>query len=205
MHEIQQAPDGCRIALLSIEEFTLEHSTRFILELTEVKHSSADEIHVLINSDGGDTRAMYGILDAINNYDGQINVCGVGSCGSSAAFLLFSAYKQMRYAAPNTEFLLHGCSISMAGQSDFRQPEFAKLTKFAGWRKQKRLEKRLKQETDNKLIDLVSEASGLTPQFLFEQIKENDGEWVLSAEQALELDLVDYIGIPFLDGDGSVS
>ncbi|PQP90739.1 ATP-dependent Clp protease proteolytic subunit, partial [Paenibacillus sp. AR247] len=65
------------------------------------------DISLYINSPGGSTSAGYAILDTMDYIKPKVTTICMGIAASMGAVLFLAGEKGMRYALPNSEFMLH--------------------------------------------------------------------------------------------------
>ena len=65
------------------------------------------EIHLYINSGGGDISAMFAMYDIMNYIKSPISTYVIGLAASAASILLSAGTKGCRYSLPNSEIMIH--------------------------------------------------------------------------------------------------
>lgn len=88
-------------------EINKELADSFNRQMLVLDSISNDPITVYINSPGGDVDSGFAIFDMIRFVDSPVKVVGVGLVASAAALIYLSVDKQMRYAFPNSTYLIH--------------------------------------------------------------------------------------------------
>lgn len=90
-----------------MDEMTVESISHVCKALFFMDNVKEDVISLIIDSDGGDTCQMFKLLDTMNMITSDIETVAVGRCMSAAPIILANGAKGMRYAAPNTLFMVH--------------------------------------------------------------------------------------------------
>ena len=78
-----------------------------IAELLYLDSLNNDPISIYINSPGGSITSGMAIYDTMNFIKSKVSTVCIGIAASMAAFLLSSGEKNMRYALPNSEVMIH--------------------------------------------------------------------------------------------------
>ncbi len=94
-------------SLFLVGEIDSETSTSAVTELLTMASESEEEITIYINSPGGSVIDGLAIFDTINYIKPKVSTVVIGLAASMASFLSSSGQKGMRYALPNSEFLIH--------------------------------------------------------------------------------------------------
>ncbi|OZB95905.1 ATP-dependent Clp endopeptidase proteolytic subunit ClpP [Paenibacillus sp. XY044] len=131
------------------------------------------DISLYINSPGGSTSAGYAILDTMDYIKPKVSTICMGFAASMGAVLFLAGEKGMRYALPNSEFMLHqplGGAQGPAADIDISARRILKLR--------------------SKINDFIAEKTG---QPLERIEKDTNRDFFLSAEEALEYGIVDRI------------
>ena len=68
---------------------------------------SKKDIHMYINSPGGEVYSGMAIYDTMNHIKAPVSTICVGLAASMAAFLLAGGAKEKRYSLPNSRILIH--------------------------------------------------------------------------------------------------
>lgn len=75
------------------------------------------DIHMYINSPGGEISAMYSIFDTMLYILSDVVTLGIGQCYSAASFLLAAGVKGKRLILPNCSVMLHELSGGYQGKA----------------------------------------------------------------------------------------
>ena len=76
-----------------------------------------NDIHLYINSPGGDVNAGLGIYDAMQYVRPEIETICIGQAASMGAFLLAAGAKGKRFALPNARIMIHQPAGGIQGQA----------------------------------------------------------------------------------------
>lgn len=131
------------------------------------------DISLYINSPGGSTSAGYAILDTMDYIKPKVTTICMGIAASMGAVLFLAGEKGMRYALPNSEFMLHqplGGAQGPAADIDITARRILKLR--------------------SKINDFIAERTG---QPLDRIEKDTNRDFFLTAQEALEYGIVDRI------------
>lgn len=131
------------------------------------------DISLYINSPGGSTSAGYAILDTMDYIKPKVSTICMGFAASMGAVLFLAGEKGMRFALPNSEFMLHqplGGAQGPAADIDISARRIMKLR--------------------SKINDFIAEKTG---QPLERIEKDTNRDFFLSAQEALEYGIVDRI------------
>ncbi len=89
-----------------------------IMRLLELQSKSPDrEIHLYINSPGGDVDNTLAIYDTIQFLSCDVSTYCVGQAASGAAIILASGTKGKRYALPHSKIMIHQPWGGVTGQA----------------------------------------------------------------------------------------
>lgn len=81
------------------------------------KESSTEDIHMYINSYGGEIAAGMSIMDTMDHVKPAVSTIAVGMAASMGANILACGTKGKRLALPNAEIMLHQPSGGVKGQA----------------------------------------------------------------------------------------
>lgn len=131
------------------------------------------DIHLYINSPGGQVSAGIAVYDAMQHVANDVNTYCVGMAGSMAAVLLLGGEKGKRYCLPHGEVLLHQVMGQAQGQADDIEIAADHILTL-----KKRLNKIISKHTGQPI----------------EKVKEDtDRDYFLDAEEAKEYGIVDKV------------
>jgi len=149
-------------------------------QLKQIENIDVDEIHVSINSVGGDVNHALGMHDILKGHKAKVKTYVQGLTASAATIISQSADEGQRFISKNSMFLVHNVSTLAAGNTNYLEGLIKDLKKF------------------NTLIAAIySENTGRSVKDHLEDMNVNDGrgEW-LSAEEARTKKYVDEIYSP---------
>jgi ATP-dependent Clp protease, protease subunit len=131
------------------------------------------DIHLYINSPGGDVASGFAIYDTMQYIKPDISTICMGQAASFAAFLLLSGTPGKRYALPHSRVLLHQPHGGAQGQAvdiEIQAKEIMRLRAL--------------------LEHIISEHTG---QPLEKVTKDTDRDFILTAQEAKDYGCVDEI------------
>lgn len=131
------------------------------------------EIHLYINSPGGSVTAGLAIYDTIQFIKCDVSTICIGMCASMAAVLLASGTKGKRFSLPNGEVMIHQPLGGVQGQATDIEITARHIIK-----------------TKDKLVDILSEATGKEKDTLYKDI---DRDYFMSSDKALEYGIIDKV------------
>lgn len=147
-----------------------ELAERVMSQLLLLDSDSHDPIRVVISSPGGHVDSGFAIHDMMRFVESPVVTIGAGWVASIAVPILFGGAREMRFALPNTRFLLHQPSGGAGGQAADIRIEAQEIIKI-----RKRINKLISEETGQP-EDKVA--------------RDSDRNFWMSAEEALEYGLI---------------
>ena len=168
-------PEGVIYLFGEISEFTLfDFMTRIRTVIRERDDKYKDEdVNLIINSPGGDVGEMFGVIDFMELLDTKVNTICRGTAQSAAAIILACGTGQ-RAASKNSTIMFHqGSTYSQGKISDVR----------AGLEYSKAVEA--------KIYSLLASKTKKDAKWWESKCK---SDFYLTAEEALELGVIDVIG-----------
>ena len=141
----------------------------------ETDNPDAD-INLYINSPGGSVTAGMAIFDTMNYIKCPVRTVCIGMAASMGAFLLMAGEKGKRLALPNSEVMIHQPSGGASGQS-------TDVTIHAEWL----------LRTKNKMNGLMAQMTGQPLEKIAHDVER---DYFMSAQEALEYDIIDEIYQP---------
>jgi ATP-dependent Clp protease protease subunit len=95
------------------EEVNSKTAALIVAQLLYLESEDPDaDIHLYINSPGGEVTSGFAIYDTMNLIKCDVSTICVGLAASFGAFLLAAGARGKRYALPNAEIMIHQPSIS---------------------------------------------------------------------------------------------
>ena len=131
------------------------------------------DIHMYINSPGGEISSMYAIYDTMKYIKNDIVTIGIGTVASAASFILSAGTSNKRFILPNTLVMLHELSAGMDGKYHEMKNRF--------------------EHTQMLYDKMAKHYSEFTGQKLSKIKKDMKKDYYMTAEEALEYGLVDTI------------
>ena len=126
-----------------------------------------DPLHLVINSHGGDFFEGVAMYNRLLMHKGQISATVIGICASAATLPLMAAPKERRRIGAQASIMIHNTQLGIYGDKNTLSKAIELMT-----------------SCDTSVIDLYSEATGLSP----EKIKEMmDNETFLIGQEAVDL------------------
>ena len=136
---------------------------------------SGEDILLYINSPGGSVSDGLAIMDAMHECGCDVVTIGTGVAASMGALLLAAGTKGKRYATPSAKILLHQPLGGARGQVSDIEIAYKNIAK-----------------TKQHLTELLS---GFTGQSIEKIDQDLDRDLWLTANEALDYGIIDYIGI----------
>lgn len=169
--------------VIYVKDFSIEKSIEFSKEFSELNADPAiDVIPIIISSYGGSVNALLSMLDVISTATKPVATIVSGPAMSCGSILLAAGTKGFRFAAKQSEILIHEISSGAIGTN----------TEL----------KNASQNTDrlnNKIFGLLGSFTGKPAKYFLDKLKASGNvDWYLSAKQAKQLGLVDHVGTPLL-------
>jgi ATP-dependent Clp protease protease subunit len=131
------------------------------------------DIHLYINSPGGDVVATLAIYDTMQMLSCPVATYCVGQAASGGAVLLAGGTKGKRYVLPHSRVMVHQPAGGVSGQVTDIEIQAAEILRY--------------RETLNTIL------SNHTGKSVDQIAKDTDRDFFLSAEQAIEYGLVDQV------------
>lgn len=163
-----------------IDGFALE---KFATNMEEARATGQSVIPIVISSNGGEVRAMFGMIDIIESMKVPVATIAIGKAMSAAAALLTCGDEGMRFAYPNTTIMVHEPSTVSAGKTGEVVADADEI---------KRLNVRM--------LELMSENIGKDKDY-FKNLIHSKGhaDIYLTADEAKEHGIVNEVRIPKLE------
>jgi ATP-dependent Clp protease protease subunit len=131
------------------------------------------DIHLYINSPGGDITSLFAIYDTMQYIKPDVSSIVMGQAASAAAVLLAAGTKGKRYALPHSRVLIHQPHGGAQGQAVDIEIQAKEILRY-----RKLLDEILALHT-GQTIDKVSH--------------DTDRDFIMTAEQAKEYGLIDEV------------
>lgn len=171
--------DGNEIGVY-VNSFELEAAQEFMQDILELESDPLlSDIIVYVTSYGGDASGLAAMIETVRSSKKNIHVVGMGYNYSAGGLLVMTGPIGNRWIGKNGSLHIHEVQDIIVGSTS----DIKRATKHL-------------ETMQKKLFDLLIQNSLLTPISLKNRIRENDGEWLISPQEALDLQLVDKIGMP---------
>jgi ATP-dependent Clp protease protease subunit len=168
---------------IHINKFNEDAAKEFYKIFRELlSNDSVSVIPIFIDSYGGNVHSLLVMLDLITNSHKPVATIAMGKAMSCGAILLAAGTKGYRFAAENTDIMLH----------EVASVELGKISEMDNGVKQ------TKKMNDN-LFSFLASKSNKDKKFFLNKIKSTGNvDWFLTSKQFKSLGLIDHIGIPQL-------
>lgn len=174
-------PDNDDAPFLWISEFEEEAFKDYYSKFAELENDdSVIVIPVFIASYGGESAVAFGLRDLIKSSTKPVATMAIGHAMSSGAILLAAGTPGFRFAAPNTQIMIHQVSGGAIGKC-------AELQNEAAW---------VEACNDMMLRGFEEDTGKPASAFDKEMTKRKNTDWVLTAKMAKSWNIIDHIGIP---------
>ena len=168
---------------LFVSEFNDDSVRHFYKDFIKL-HSDpkVDVIPIVVSSYGGQVHALLSMLDIIQSATKPVATISLGKAMSCGAILLAAGTKGYRYAAPNTDIMIHEvASMEMGKNTDIQN----------GSKQTKRL--------NTLLFKYLGDFSNKNKRYFLSELKKRGNiDWHLSANDFKDLGLVDHVCVPQL-------
>ena len=131
------------------------------------------DIHMYINSPGGDVAAGFAVYDTMQYIKPDVSTIVMGQAASFAAFLLLAGTRGKRYALPHARVLLHQPHGGAQGQTSDIEIQAKEFLRYR-----------------HLLDELIAEHTG---QQVNKVHSDTDRDFIMTAEQAKDYGVVDEV------------
>ena len=131
------------------------------------------DIHLYINSPGGDITGLFAIYDTMKYIKPDVSTFCFGQAASAAAVLLAAGAKGKRYALPHSRVLMHQPWGGVGGQATDIEIQAREILHM--------------KDTLNEML------AADTGQSVEKVTKDTDRDFIISAAQAVEYGLIDEV------------
>ncbi len=131
------------------------------------------DIHIYINSPGGELTALFAIYDTMKFVKPEISTFCYGQAASAAAVLLAGGTKGKRYALPHSRILIHqpyGGAAGQAADIEIQAKEILRMRDL--------LNHMLAHDTNQDIAKIQ---------------QDTDRDFIMSAEEAMEYGIIDEV------------
>lgn len=170
------------IPALYVQKFDFDAAQTFVKDFSKLESDgSLSDIFIYISSYGGEVFPMMMMIEAIYSSKKRVHLVGMGVAYSAGATLLASGPKGSRWLGPNSYMHIH----------------YAQGLLFGGAQELEHQMEQIRRINDH-FIRLIVSNSKLNMSKFKKILKEQNYEWQLTAEEALQYGFVDHIGVPIL-------
>jgi ATP-dependent Clp protease, protease subunit len=131
------------------------------------------DIHLYINSPGGDITALFAIYDTMKFIKADVSTFCFGQAASAAAVLLAAGARQKRFALPHARILLHQPFGGVEGQASDIELQAKEILRMR-----------------DLLNGMLSEDTGQPHEKI---AKDTDRDFVMTAEEAVAYGVIDEV------------
>jgi ATP-dependent Clp protease protease subunit len=131
------------------------------------------DIHLYINSPGGDITALFAIYDTLKFVKADVSTFCFGQAASAAAVLLASGAKGKRFALPHARILLHQPWGGVEGQASDIELQAKEILRMR-----------------DLLSHMLAEDTGQTQEKV---AQDTDRDFILTAEEAVTYGIIDEV------------
>jgi ATP-dependent Clp protease, protease subunit len=143
-------------------------------QLLFLESEEADkDIHLYINSPGGDITALFAIYDTMQFIEADLSTFCFGQAASAAAVLLGAGTKGKRFALPHARILLHQPFGGVEGQASDIELQAKEILRMR-----------------DLLNGMLAHDTGQTVERVS---KDTDRDFIMTAEEAVEYGLIDEV------------
>jgi ATP-dependent Clp protease protease subunit len=143
-------------------------------QLLFLEYEDADkDIHLYINSPGGDITALFAIYDTMNFVKPDLQTICYGQAASAAAVLLMAGAHGKRFALPHTRVLIHQPYGGAAGQASDIELQAKEIVRMR-----------------DLLNQIIAHHSG---QPIEKVASDTDRDFIMSADEARQYGLIDEV------------
>ena len=131
------------------------------------------DIHLYINSPGGEITALFAIYDTLKFIKADVSTFCFGQAASAAAVLLAAGAKGKRFALPHARILLHQPWGGVEGQASDIELQAKEIIRMR-----------------DLLNSMISEDTGQAPDKI---ARDTDRDFVITADEAVTYGLIDEV------------
>lgn len=175
--------------VVTINEFDEETCKKVSKDFAAAHLTGQQHIPVIINTFGGQVYNLLALISLFKSSKLPIITIVQGKAMSCGAVLAAFGTKGMRFAAPESTFMVHQVSMG-----DFGKIEDVKVSVEEG------------QRLSNKIFSMMSLVCGHPYDFFTNKLKNRSAntDWFLEPKEALELGIIDHVKVPTLQLEVSI-
>ena len=167
--------NGMYVFMAEVTDETIKPIIEWILVENHVVKKKKKELLLMICSEGGSVEDAFALIDVMNASSIPIKTVGLGCIASSGLMIFLAGHQGRRILTPNTSILSHQ-------YSNYHEGKHHELFAIAK-------EHNLIQQ---RMLEHYKQATGLDSKIILEKLLPASDIY-LSAEEALELNICDYI------------
>ena len=167
---------GIMVLMADIDEESVKPIIEWILVANHCTKKKPKELLLMINSDGGDMEDAFALIDVMRSSSIPIKTVGLGSVASSGLLIFLAGSPGHRILTPNTSILSH--QYAWGAESSKHHELFALAKEF--------------DLAFSRMLNHYRECTGLDDDTIKAKLLPPHDVY-LSAEEALELGICDYI------------
>jgi len=176
--EVQMEDDTPSVRIVNISGFITEDVGNEAVEdlLFLCNEDKTKDIVMFVNSPGGELPAIFSVIDMMDLIPNDVITVCAGLAGSHAAVIIANGTKGKRFSMPSTRFLLHQPAGMASGGASKVEREANELSIAKA-----------------KLQEILAAKTGQSKERID---KDTDRDFYMSAEEAREYGLIDFVGLP---------
>lgn len=166
---------GMYVFMDAVNDDSIRPIIEWILVENHVVKKKKKELLLMVCSEGGSVEDAFALIDVMKSSSVPIKTVGLGVIASAGLMIFLAGHKGRRILTPNTSILSHQYSNAHEG----KHHELFAIAK----------EHNLIQQ---RMLEHYKEATGLDSKIILEKLLP-PSDMYLSAEEALELNICDYV------------
>ena len=170
------------IPAIYIRQFDFDSAQTFVKDFNTLESDgSLDSIFVYVSSYGGEIFPLLMMMEAIHSSKKEVHMVGMGGVFSAGADIVAAGPKGNRWLGANSYMHIHHARGFLAGPINELEQQVGDM-----------------KQLEDHLMKMVVKNCSLNMKEFKRLLKEKNGEWRLTADEALEYGFIDHIGIPVL-------
>ena len=167
---------------IRINEIDEETTKKFFEDFQKALDTGQNIIPIIIDSYGGDIYSIFAMADCIKSSSIPVMTICNGKSISAGAVMLTCGHEGLRYISPLSAIMLHDASAFFEGKVEDMKVSIREMNRV-----------------NSQLYKILDDNCGQKSGFFKDKIKKlkNVDYWI-SAEKALEYNIVNHVGIPDL-------
>jgi ATP-dependent Clp protease protease subunit len=170
---------------LIVNDFCEEANNAFLAGINHVVNDPQPFVPIVVDSFGGDVLTVLSMLDMLDAVSKPVVTICTSKAMSCGSVLLSAGTKGYRYASPRATILIHEASTQLEGKASDIISDAKSMEVF-----------------NDKMMEILAKNSNRPKKFYQQLIKKaNNADLYLTAYQALEYGLIDFVSVPTLEMD----